>query len=66
MTIFSVGLGKEFQKDQLGDMATNPDSKHVITAGYDELDQVLPKLKKVCCEGEFALMNITLRSVRRP
>ena len=53
MTIFSLGLGNEFQRDQLGQMATDPDSKHVITGGYEELDQLLPKVKKLTCEGEY-------------
>ena len=53
VTIFSLGLGSEFQRDQLGQMATDPDSKHVLTGGYDELDQMLPKLKKICCEGDY-------------
>jgi len=51
VTIFSLGLGEEFQRDQLADMATDPDSKHVITGGYDELDQLLPEIKKICCEA---------------
>ena len=53
MTIFCIGLGKEFQRDQLRDMATDPDSKYVITAEYEELNQVLPNFKKICCEGDF-------------
>lgn len=53
VTIFCIGLGKEFQRDQLRDMATDPDSKYVITAEYEELNQVLPNFKKICCEGDF-------------
>ena len=54
VTIFCLGLGMAIQRYQLEQMATDPDSKHVITAGYDEFDQVFPKLKRVCCQGEYA------------
>ena len=54
MTIFCLGLGIGIQRNQLALMATDPDTNHVITAGYDEFDQVLPKLKRVCCKGEYA------------
>ena len=53
MTIFCLGLGIGIQRYQLAQMATDPDTKHVITAGYDEFDQVLPNLKRVCCQGEY-------------
>ena len=52
VTIFCLGLGKEYQRDQLGQMATDPDSKFVLTGDYSEIFGWLPKLKKICCEGE--------------
>ncbi len=55
VTIFSFGIGKGFKKDELDEMATDPNSKHVITGGFDELDQMLPKIKKLCCEGEYSV-----------
>ena len=54
VTIFSVGIGKEFMKDELDEMATDPDSAHVLTGGFDELDQLLPKIKEQSCTGEYA------------
>ena len=54
VTIFSLGIGKEYKKDELDEMATDPDSAHVLTGDFDELDQVLPKIKKQCCAGECA------------
>lgn len=56
VTIFSFGIGKEFKKDELDEMATDPDSKHVITGGFDELEQLLPKIKKMSCEGECTVL----------
>ena len=56
MTIFSFGIGKGFKKDELDEMATDPDSKHVITGGFDELEQMLPKIKKLSCEGESTVL----------
>lgn len=53
VTIFSFGIGSEYKKDELDEIATDPNSKHVITGGFDELDQMLPKIKKLCCEGEY-------------
>jgi len=54
VTIFSLGIGKEYKKDELDEMATDPDSAHVLTGDFDELDQVLPKIKKQSCTGEYA------------
>lgn len=66
MTIFCIGLGKEFQRDQLRDMATDPDSKYVITAEYEELNQVLPNFKKICCEGDFRSQTSHKKHVKTP
>lgn len=54
VTIFSFGIGKEYKKDELDEMATDPDSTHVFTGDFDEFDQVLPKIKKQSCTGEYA------------
>ena len=54
VTIFSFGIGKEYKKAELDEMATDPDSTHVLTGGFDELDQLLPKIKKQTCTGEYA------------
>ena len=54
VTIFSVGIGKEFKKDELDEMATDPDSAHVLTGDFDQLDQLLPKIKEQSCTGEYA------------
>lgn len=51
VTIFCFGVGAQYKKDQLDEMATDPDSKHVVTGGFDVLDQILPKIKKMACDG---------------
>ncbi|XP_022800544.1 uncharacterized protein LOC111338336 isoform X2 [Stylophora pistillata] len=51
VTIFCFGVGTQYKKDQLDEMATDPDSKHVLTGGFDDLDQILPKIKKMACDG---------------
>ena len=56
VTIFSFGVGNGYEKDQLDEMATDPNSDHVLTGGFDELDQLLPKIKKQCCAGEYKLL----------
>ena len=63
VTIFSFGVGKGYEKDQLDEMATDPNSDHVLTGGFDELDQLLPKIKKQCCAGEYKLqLNVPYNS----
>lgn len=64
--IFSFGIGKGYKKDELDEMATDPDSNHVLTGGFDELDQLLPKIKKQCCAGEYAKKGQQTTSLQAP
>lgn len=52
VTVFSIGIGKQFVAKELNDMATDPDSEHVITTGFDQLDSVVKKIKDKACQGK--------------
>lgn len=52
VTIFCFGVGTRYDKDQLDAMATDPDATHIITGDFDDLDQILPKIKKMACDGK--------------
>ena len=50
-TVFSVGIGKNYDKEQLREMATNPDSQHVLEADFDALDSIVDTIVDTSCKG---------------
>ena len=54
VTIFTLGLGESFDINQLNEMATDPNSKHVFTAEFSALDSpLIEKIKNNVCKGRF-------------
>ena len=51
VTIYSLGIGKNFNSNQLNDMASDPDSDHVFTADFTQLDSVVQQIKNQACKG---------------
>ena len=51
VTIYSLGIGKNFNINQLNDMASDPDSDHVFTADFTQLDPVVEQIKNKACKG---------------
>ena len=63
-TVFSVGIGNKYDKKQLQEIATNPDSQHVMDAEFDTLDSIIDKIVEIACKGgcsQFSILAI-LRS----
>ena len=53
-TIISLGVGCCFDENQLNEMATDPDEKHVLEASFSDLDKFKNAIKEQICSGEFA------------
>ena len=52
-TIISLGVGCCFVEDELNEMATDPDEKHVLEASFSELDKFKDAMKEQICSGEL-------------
>lgn len=51
ITIFSLGIGNKINKQQLNIIATDPDSDHVFTSGFNELSSVVSSIEQKACPG---------------
>lgn len=61
-TVFSVGIGNKYDKKQLQDIATDPDSQHVLDADFDALDSIIDKIVEIACKGgcsQFSVLAIS-------
>lgn len=50
-TIFAIGVGKNFDKGELEDMAGN--KRNVYTADFSKLENVIEQIKLSACQGGF-------------
>ena len=63
-TIISLGVGCCFDEDELNEMATDPDEKHVLEASFSELDKFKDAMKEQICSGELpARISCTLHCI---
>ena len=51
VTIYSIGIGKNFEASELNAMATDPDSDHVFTADFDAMGTIVETIKGQMCKG---------------
>lgn len=49
--IFSLGIGNNINKQELNTIATDPDSDHVFTSGFNELNSVVSLIEQKACPG---------------
>lgn len=49
--IYSLGIGSEYNMQQLNTMASAPSSGHVFVADFDKLDTVVESIKQKACSG---------------
>lgn len=61
VTIFSVGIGN-YDIQQLREMATDPDSKHVYKVDFNDLDALATSIKYRVCMGKLPLCSFSLQS----
>ena len=52
VTVFSVGIGKNYDVKELEDMATDPDSQHVFKADFDALKNIENTIVDSACKGK--------------
>ena len=52
VTIFSIGIGKNFNPRELEDIATDPDIDHVFKADFNSLHLLVDKIKDGVCQGK--------------
>ena len=64
--VFGIGVGETFDQAQLNEIATDPDSEYVYTAGFDELDNIIGKIQYKACLGEIHVFaSIYLHNVKQ-
>ena len=52
--VFAVGVGSGVQKSELNEIATDPDSTHVLTVkDFSQLTQITAQLNNKACAGTF-------------
>ncbi|KAK3721427.1 hypothetical protein QZH41_020681, partial [Actinostola sp. cb2023] len=51
VTIYAVGVGSKFEKDELKEIATDPDADHVFTSGFDDLVAIVQAIKNNICQA---------------
>ncbi|CAH3047115.1 unnamed protein product, partial [Porites lobata] len=62
-TIISLGVGCCFDEDELNEMATDPDEKHVLEASFSELDKFKDAMKEqICAAVDFCSSNPCLNN----
>ena len=52
VTIFSVGLGTNYDKNQLNAIASEPSDDHVITANFAQMANFIGTLQGELCQGK--------------
>ena len=61
VTIFSLGVGRAFDINQLNIMATDPDRDHVFTADFSKLGRkIIERIKSKACRGKSSLCKIMI------
>ena len=50
-TVFGVGVGENFDMEQLREIVTDPDSQHVLKAKFDALDPLVKTIVETACKG---------------
>ena len=50
-TVFGIGIGKNYDLNQLQEIATNPDSRHTFKAEFDALKFLVNTIVDTACRG---------------
>ena len=51
VTVFSVGVGNNYDLKELQEMSTNPDSQHTFKAEFDALTYIVNTIVDKACKG---------------
>ena len=52
VTVFSIGIGTNYNKQDLNNMASDPDSEHVFTADFNDMQTLVQKIKGSVCKSK--------------
>ena len=52
LKVITVGIGPEIDRNQLNDIASDPDEEHVFTADYDSLATIIGRTQRAACVGK--------------
>ena len=55
VTVFSVGIGNNYDNQELQEMATDPDSQHVFKADFNALKSIVNTIVDMACKGRLLL-----------
>lgn len=56
-TIISLGVGCCYDEDELKEMATDPDEKHVLEVSFSALNDFKDVVREQICSGEFEVLS---------
>lgn len=56
-SVFSVGMGENFNTAELKQIATDPDSQHVFKAKFEDLDSIADTIVDTVCKGWWMYNN---------
>ena len=52
--IFAIGMGSNYDKNQLNDIASDPDNLHVFSSANDGIESLVTNLTKAICQGRYS------------
>ena len=54
VTIFAIGVGRGIDKNELKNIATDPDEEHMfVVQKFDDLDSIIKTIKDKACQGMY-------------
>jgi len=61
--IITVGIGQDIDRNQLDDVASDPDEEHVFTADYDSLATIIGRTQRAACVGKEKVVFVTFKEL---
>lgn len=52
VTVITIGMGNRYCSRQLGNITTDPNSRHMFKAEFDALGSLVGSVVDTCCKGE--------------
>ena len=62
VTVISVGIGTQYDREQLKEMATDPDAQHVFKGEFDTLSSLVDSIMEIACKGNYTFSIIIAKS----
>lgn len=52
ITVFAIGIGRNYDMGQLKEIASKPDTKYALTADFNRLNELYTSIRDDACRGE--------------